>query len=76
MNSKYDEAKREYEIPLFAVRDKRISHGSRFLSPQQHHLVNSRTISERKFLMSQISSTDLKELQREKPNNSKAIQNK
>jgi hypothetical protein len=45
MNSRYDETKRIYEIPLFAIRDKKISHASRFFSPQQAHMINSRAIS-------------------------------
>lgn len=56
MGSKYDETKRAYEIPHFAIRDKRIMHSSRYLSPQQLQLTRSKSISERKFLISQSNS--------------------
>jgi predicted nucleic acid binding AN1-type Zn finger protein len=57
MNSKYDLTKRTYEVPLFAIRDKRVSHASRFFSPQQATLINSRAISERKFMMTQLGAS-------------------
>jgi hypothetical protein len=56
MSSKYDETKRTYEVPHFAIRDKRVMHSSRYFSPQQLQLTRSKSISERKFLISQANS--------------------
>lgn len=69
MSSKYDETKRTYEVPSFAVRDRRIMHSSRYFSPQQMQLANSKSISERKFLISQNSSFKINSLASSKPKN-------
>jgi hypothetical protein len=69
MSSKYDETKRTYEVPSFAIRDKRIMHSSRYFSPQQLQLANSKSISERRFLISQSNSFRLNSLASSKPQN-------
>jgi hypothetical protein len=64
-NSKYDPTTRACRVPAFAIRDKRITHASRYFSPQQAALINSRAISERKFMMTQLG---------EKPSESRAVE--
>lgn len=69
MSSRYDETKRTYEVPHFAIRDKRIMHSSRYFSPQQLQLTKSKSISERKFLISQSNGFKQNSLASSKPQN-------
>jgi hypothetical protein len=58
LNSRYDSTRRSYQVPSFAIREKKISHASRFGSSSS--MSASKSISERRFLMTQLSASRLK----------------